>query len=988
MKKLYLLLFTLLSISVHAQTYNIVLEPALSMSDTIVRDQTFGTWNYMRNNSTAPVDYITFSWYISSDSAFDAGDFLLDSWTTDPDDSYLNPGTTASIGTALAKVPSSYSLGCSYFIIMRAEINAAYTETNYQDNFSYKRVCLRAKRIDLEATSISSDKNPYYKGINSTQAIISGSITNEGELPVGAFDYDVKLGSSPDPLVGNIYSVRKSISSLAEFSSASISETFDISTLEAGVYYLFLYADPDNQISDPVINNNLLTRSFQITYQDSLDGESVNMPAGAEARYIATCNTTIYDDGGPSGDYSPNTDGTINLYPAEADKRIRVTVKNYNFSSYDYLRVYYKNCVFCGYTSLGVTNTSTFPLEFVNTSSDGIIYLKQYSNASTQTSGAEIEISCAPALEYKAAISGTLKQKHAADIDTINFNFSIQNRGYATIPSLKYTYGIAATAGQDNVLYESEIKTSSSVNVNSSISITNTKLGLNDVNITTAGTYYLFVKTGVDNPDENLEDNIAYYPLEIVFADLAEDISVNMQNGTDLYYTTCNMTIYDDGGPTGNYSNDFSGRAYLYPAESDKVIKLKVEYDLESRLSGHTYVLKDILSVFDSYTNVKKVTLPVAYYDYYYIAKDLTGGALAVDFISDATTVKSGFKITLGCAYKGVDYSNDNVDVLKDTVLMGVDTSIKYNGRMSNNGTGNNLSQVKLNLYVSTSPDKADAVLTAADLNYNLGASYNLYSLGQTAVLDISSITLPGKYYLISEIDPANTISEIDENNNVVVDSFYIKALPEGELRLPETSFYTVSECDFKLYDYMGPNQTSTINGTESRIIINPVDGNNKLKFKINSFTANHYDVIIQVYERSINASSPVATFYRNTEPVEYVASDFGSPIEIRATVRIFGGGPYTFNLDADVSCESTVTGINHNQEAGFSVHPVPVTDKMFFKTPGPCQVLVYNASGALVFSNAIGSDDEVNTQSWAAGVYVVQFITTEGTVTRRIVKQ
>ena len=905
MKYFYILFIVLLTFTTSAQTYNVILNPVLDMVGTLPTGEVFGASANFQNKSTVAIASISFYWYISTDSTYDSGDVQISSFTSSNDPSLnklLLPNASSYVGTSFAVIPDVYTAGCNYFVIMRAVIGE--TETKYTDNFSFKRLCIRDKRIDLQASSVTPDKNPYYRGINNTSAVISAVITNNGELPASSsFLYDIKLGTSADPLVGNIYSVRKSLASLASKTSTTVSQSFNIASLAAGTYYLFLHIDSDNLINDPVRSNNSIVQTFKIANLDSLNGQDVLMPTGTNSRYVATCGASIYDNGGAIGNYLPNTNSTLYLYPGEANKKIRVKISQYNFSDVDYMKIFYYASPYIGYQSLNITNTSTFPMEFIPPAADGSVYVTQFSDAANQASGAKIEISCAPAFEYQTIVSAVSKTTYIAPVDEITFIAGIKNRGYNSITSLNYTYGLSATASQDNVLYESATNASAQINVNSSVAISATnKILLKNINITAGGSYFIFVK-GI-NVDEDTQDDISYYPVNIVLTDTVKNVSVNFQNNKNQYFTSCDMTLYDDGGATGNYSNNFSGRVTVFPDSPDKIVKLILTYNLETKLSGSTSVLKDILSIYDAVTNVKKLALPVSYgVPVYY-----TDGSAMIDFTSDAATNLSGFKITVGCANKGIDYKNEFTDIQIDTALYGIDKIVNSSLKAITNGSINGIPQygvLAFKVYISPTPNKANAIYTSP-INYYTADNIT-YTFISSFRLDLSllpTITSSGKYYFITEVDPANSIIEVNETNNILADSFYIKILLPGELRLPPSGTYTVTACNSKLYGYSGSGKSTTISDAYNLPIIkiNPTDINSKLKFVINSYTASTTDVKILVYERTVNATNPVATFTKiSTFPISYTAVNAGSPLEIKITVLYSTGNSY--NMNANIVC-------------------------------------------------------------------------------------
>ena len=115
--------------------------------------------------------------------------------------------------------------------------------------------------------------------------------------------------------------------------------------------------------------------------------------------------------------------------------------------------------------------------------------------------------------------------------------------------------------------------------------------------------------------------------------------SVEMVNGDTLFLDACSnagVTIYDDGGESGDYSNSFDGWVVV---ESDAMIEINLSGDYNTE-SGY-----DKISVWDGDTRVESErsgtgTLNV----------NCTTGRLTLYFHSDGTVTRSGFALTLNVA--------------------------------------------------------------------------------------------------------------------------------------------------------------------------------------------------------------------------------------------------------------------------------------------------------------------------------------------------
>ena len=105
---------------------------------------------------------------------------------------------------------------------------------------------------------------------------------------------------------------------------------------------------------------------------------------------ITTCGTMIYDDGGPTGDYSLNYTSTLVIYPATEGSMVMLTGTSSTESNYDFLTIYNgvgadEDSVLVSYS--GVANVSAL-------STVGPLTLKFTSDVSSVRAGFELMASC------------------------------------------------------------------------------------------------------------------------------------------------------------------------------------------------------------------------------------------------------------------------------------------------------------------------------------------------------------------------------------------------------------------------------------------------------------------------------------------------------------------------------------------------------------------------------------------------------------------
>lgn len=107
-------------------------------------------------------------------------------------------------------------------------------------------------------------------------------------------------------------------------------------------------------------------------------------------------------------------------------------------------------------------------------------------------------------------------------------------------------------------------------------------------------------------------------------------------------FTTCSGILYDNGGPNGNYSNDVSGNAILYPATPNKKIRVNGTLKCESSFD-YLYIINGnsengtILWSGSGYKTIPDITSTAA------------NGALCIRFVSDDSVTDEGFAISISC---------------------------------------------------------------------------------------------------------------------------------------------------------------------------------------------------------------------------------------------------------------------------------------------------------------------------------------------------
>ena len=104
--------------------------------------------------------------------------------------------------------------------------------------------------------------------------------------------------------------------------------------------------------------------------------------------------------------------------------------------------------------------------------------------------------------------------------------------------------------------------------------------------------------------------------------------------------TTCGVTIYDNGGATGNYGNECDATLVLYPETAGSSIAVSGSYNTENHWDS-LYIYDGVGTngtILGGFTGIGTIPVLAA-----------TNGPLTIRFISDAHNSRSGFELAVTC---------------------------------------------------------------------------------------------------------------------------------------------------------------------------------------------------------------------------------------------------------------------------------------------------------------------------------------------------
>lgn len=314
---------------------------------------------------------------------------------------------------------------------------------------------------------------------------------------------------------------------------------------------------------------------------------------------VTTCAGTLYDDGGPSANYTNNKTYTLVIQPSGA------TSVSMNFTQwglengYDFLKIYNGTSVSAplignySATSPGTVtaNSGAMTLRFT---SDAATTGLGWRSTWTATGG-----TCSPPVTPVAEFSAT-----PTSVGTSSpVQFTDLSTNTPTSWSWTFQGGTPATSTVKNP----------------------------SVTYATVGTYSVSL-TATNSAGSNTKTKTGYITV-------TAPTVINMQNAT---VTTCTGTLYDDGGPSANYTNSKTYTLVIQPAGATSVSMTFTQWGLETnydflRIYNGTSVSAPLLGNYSA-TSPGTVTA--------------NSGAMTLRFTSDANTTALGWRSTwtaVGC---------------------------------------------------------------------------------------------------------------------------------------------------------------------------------------------------------------------------------------------------------------------------------------------------------------------------------------------------
>lgn len=461
---------------------------------------------------------------------------------------------------------------------------------------------------------------------------------------------------------------------------------------------------------------------------------------------VTTCAGTVYDHAG-AGIYSNSANGTLTIYPATTGAYVSLSFVSFSTESgYDNLRIY--DGTSTAATLIGSWTGSALPGNVYATNGSGALTLNFSTDGSVTYDGFAATISCVTSIPLSDLIiqSQSVTTTSIVGGGSTNINYTVKNQG-----------GITAATNYTGFYLSSDPQWDASDTYLGNLSVSSLSSGLTYAQSSTItipistpnGSYYILFKadyTGIIN--EAVEtNNVSSFPITVTTAVI------------DLYVNSVSLS-----SSTVSAGTAITAYGYVYNQGNTIAPLNSLGYYLSTDL------VFDVSDVFLSSTSTSTIS-PGSYY-YCSATLNIPSGTAPGNYfilyfadythaISESNEQNNINAISLTVTGSGKDLSIVSASATPNSIAYGLNTSFYFTSL----NQSYQAATPSVGFYLST-----DSIFDVTDtyLTYTTSSiSANSFGSG-SLTLTIPSNTTPGNYYILSFIDYTNSITETNENNNVL----------------------------------------------------------------------------------------------------------------------------------------------------------------------------------------------------------------------------
>jgi hypothetical protein len=328
---------------------------------------------------------------------------------------------------------------------------------------------------------------------------------------------------------------------------------------------------------------------------------------------ISGCGLTVTDNGGLNGNYSNNCNYTLTINPSEPNNLVSISGTFVGEGNYDYLSIYDGTSTSGTLLQKITSGTSGTVINFGPlTSESGPLTLLFYSDGSNVYAGFAAQVSC-------IEMTGCPRPTNFAVSEITSSSVSLSWNGSDDASAWNVAYGPTPFTPTDDSQFET---------------VSDTTITIYDL---TAGTSYdFYVQADCGSETSAWRGPVSAAPGVFTFGTTGSSS-----------ITACDLVVYDNGGPNGNYTASCDYTLTVYPSDPDSVVSISGTFTGESTL--------DYLSVYDgtstSGTLLQKIQSGSGNSGNAITFGPLNSesGPLTLYFHSDGSVQYAGFEATVSC---------------------------------------------------------------------------------------------------------------------------------------------------------------------------------------------------------------------------------------------------------------------------------------------------------------------------------------------------
>lgn len=356
----------------------------------------------------------------------------------------------------------------------------------------------------------------------------------------------------------------------------------------------------------------------------------MSIPTSGNISYIV-CSGVLYDSGGPFGSYTNNANGYTVLNPSNPGNMIQVSGTYTGDNCCDYLYIYNGvgvagNLLWSGSLSGAIPTI---------TSTDGPLTIKFVSDVSTVGPGFALDINCVPPVDFTVPNTGnnsyTVCSGVLYDSGGPNADYSNNSNGYTVLyPSNPGNMiRVSGTSAGDNCCDFIRIYNGAGLGGNL-LWAGNPAVGIIPSITSTAGPLTIEFTSNGTTVGSGFALDIICMPPELF----------SVPTTGNNTYILCSGVLYDAGGPFGSYTNNQNGYTILNPSNPGNLMQISGTFTGDN-CCDYLYVYNGAgLGGNLLWSGNLSGTVPTI---------TSTTGPLTVKFVSDVSSVGSGFALDINC---------------------------------------------------------------------------------------------------------------------------------------------------------------------------------------------------------------------------------------------------------------------------------------------------------------------------------------------------